>query len=503
MPPTSRQATTTHASCSPTRPCVAGVATPRANSVNPRTSRCRCRSSVRRASCRPWRYRSCRPDSSTPDPATPPSTTNSQAKDNAPPTPPSNSTSPDSGGIPTNAAAATINVTAVDATAPGFLTVYPCDTPMPLASSLNYTTGATIPNELITKLSNTGTICIYTLHPTDLIVDTTGWLPNTPNYTPLVPARLLDTRPGNTTIDNQFAGQGQRPANSTLELHITGRGGIPTNAAAAAINVTAVDATAPGFLTVYPCDTPMPLASSLNYTTGATIPNELITKLSNTGTICIYTLHPTDLIVDTTGWLPNTPNYTPLVPGPTPRHPTRQHHHRQPIRRPRTTPRQLHPRTPHHRTRRHPHQRSSRHHQRHRRRRHRTRLPHRLPLRHTHATRLQPQLHHRRNHPQRTHHQTLQHRHHLHLHTPPHRPHRRHHRLAEVTGSAELRCISAGAAESCGHAHRKRNHLHPPRRHVRQEQPARRPSTAARQGTRRLAITQEGSTRFELVRRTS
>ena len=62
----------------------------------------------------------------------------------------------------------------VNAAAPGFVTVYPCGTPRPLASSLNYIPGGTTPNELIAKLSATGTICLYTLAGIDLIVDVTG-----------------------------------------------------------------------------------------------------------------------------------------------------------------------------------------------------------------------------------------------------------------------------------------------------------------------------------------
>ena len=218
------------------------------------------------------------------------------------------------GAIPTNAAAVVVNVTAVDATAPGFITVYPCDAPRPLASSLNYSTGQTIPNELIAKLSAGGTLCLFTLAATDLIVDATGWLPPTPGYTPLVPARLLDTRPGNPTLDNQFAGIGRRDAGSTLQLDVGGRGGVPTGAAAAVVNITAVDPSSAGFVTVYPCDASPPLASSLNFAAGATIPNELISKLSSTGTICLYTTAAVDLVVDVTGWLPITPAYTALVP---------------------------------------------------------------------------------------------------------------------------------------------------------------------------------------------
>jgi alpha-tubulin suppressor-like RCC1 family protein len=218
------------------------------------------------------------------------------------------------GGVDSDAAAAVVNVTAVNGSAPGFVTVYPCDAPRPLASSLNYLPGTAVPNELIARLSPSGSVCLYTLQAVDLVVDVVGYLPATPGYTPLVPARLLDTRAGEPTSDGQYAGGGQRPAGSTLELPIAGRGGVDSDAAAAVVNVTAVNGSAAGFVTVYPCDAPRPLASSLNYLPGTVVPNELVTRMSSAGTVCLYTLQPVDLVVDVVGYLSTTPGYTPLVP---------------------------------------------------------------------------------------------------------------------------------------------------------------------------------------------
>ncbi len=174
--------------------------------------------------------------------------------------------------MPIGAAAAVLNVTAIDAGGSGFVTVYPCDAPRPVASSLNYVPGSTTPNEVIAKLSASGTICLFTLQPVDLVVDITGWVPSPSALAPLVPARLLDTRPGEPTIDHQFEGQGTRPAGSILELPIIGRGGVSSGAVAAVVNITAVNATTAGFVTVYPCDAPRPLASSLNYMPGIGVP---------------------------------------------------------------------------------------------------------------------------------------------------------------------------------------------------------------------------------------
>ena len=47
-------------------------------------------------------------------------------------------------------------------------------------------------------------------------------------------------------------------AGSTLELQVTGVAGVPSNADAVVLNMTVVNAQAPGFATVYPCGQPRP-----------------------------------------------------------------------------------------------------------------------------------------------------------------------------------------------------------------------------------------------------
>ena len=86
----------------------------------------------------------------------------------------------------------------------------------------------------------------------------------------MTPTRLLDTREGQTTFDGFDQAVGRLDANSTYELNIAGRAGITQGAVAAVINMVAVDPTAPGYLTVWPCSDSKPLASALNYETGET-----------------------------------------------------------------------------------------------------------------------------------------------------------------------------------------------------------------------------------------
>lgn len=220
--------------------------------------------------------------------------------------------------LPSSATSVSLNVTVVGAQGPGFVTVFPCDSAQPNASSLNYSYGQTIPNAVISKVAANGTVCFYTLAATHLIVDINGYNPIGSGFVPLVPARLLETRPagpGISTVDGRFLSAGLRSAKSTTSLQVTARGRVPVDAAAAVLNVTVTGATGPGFVTVYPCDASRPISSNLNFSAGQTIPNAVITKLATDGTVCLYTTAGTHLVVDVTGYYPAGSGFNPLVPG--------------------------------------------------------------------------------------------------------------------------------------------------------------------------------------------
>ena len=74
---------------------------------------------------------------------------------------------------------------------------------------------------------------------------------------------------------------------------------MPADASAVVLNVTSANATDSGFVTVYPCDTTLPLASNVNFTSGTITANAVVSKLSPTGTVCLYVKGATtDLITD-------------------------------------------------------------------------------------------------------------------------------------------------------------------------------------------------------------
>jgi hypothetical protein len=71
------------------------------------------------------------------------------------------------------------------------------------------------------------------------------------------------------------------------------------------LNVTMIRPDGNGFVTIYPCGT-RPDASSMNAPNGGgVVANEVIAKLSPTGTVCLYSSTPTNLAVDVTGYIAN------------------------------------------------------------------------------------------------------------------------------------------------------------------------------------------------------
>ncbi len=216
------------------------------------------------------------------------------------------------GDVPlTGATAATLNITAVDPNANGFLTVWPCDQALPTASSLNFAAGDVVPNLVTTKLSPAGTVCVLSTTSTHLLADVGMWFGNaeTAGFKELVPDRLLDTR---NAIGVPVAGK--VTALGTVHLQVAGRGGVPlAGVTAVALNLTAVGADADGYVTAWPCDQGLPVVSNLNFSSGQTIPNAATVKLAADGSVCLFTTATTHLLADVTGYYTGDPD-TGFVP---------------------------------------------------------------------------------------------------------------------------------------------------------------------------------------------
>jgi len=213
--------------------------------------------------------------------------------------------------------AVVLNVTATNPIGPGFATVFPAGSTLPIASNLNYLAGDSVSNLVVVKLGTNGQVSLFSHARTDMVADLMGYFVTGSDLTSFAPQRFLDTRIGFTTLDGQEAGTGAIASNNVLSLPIAGRGNVPASGAGTVImNLTATQPTTPGYMTAWSGDVTRPLASTLNFVTGQTIPNLVISKLSENGTVSLYNGGgTTDLIADVTAWFPDNAELTSITPG--------------------------------------------------------------------------------------------------------------------------------------------------------------------------------------------
>jgi hypothetical protein len=212
-------------------------------------------------------------------------------------------------GIPadSNVEAVALTLTAVGAASPGFLTATTCGASS-ATSNVNYLDQSPSPNLVVVAPNAQGEVCITSLASTHIIVDLFGIIVATPPNqtgtaqpdTPLIgtagdaapfedsASRVLDTR----DIGGPIA------AGTTLMLDVGESPGV-------VMNLTAVGASAPGYLTAFPCASGLPNTSSLNVLNAQATSNAVIVAPDADGRICVYSLSSTHVIVDVQATMPS------------------------------------------------------------------------------------------------------------------------------------------------------------------------------------------------------
>jgi hypothetical protein len=126
---------------------------------------------------------------------------------------------------------------------------------------------------------------------------------NASSFVPITPCRLMDTRAASNVGPRATPITGGETY-SALVWGTNGDCTIPATATAVSLNVTFVNPSSPGFVTVYPPDKPWPGTSNLNFVAGqAPAPNGVISPLSADGKIGFYNFIGTvDLVADIAGY---------------------------------------------------------------------------------------------------------------------------------------------------------------------------------------------------------
>jgi hypothetical protein len=195
-------------------------------------------------------------------------------------------------GVPNAANAVAINVTAVNATIGGHLTVFPGGTGEPNASTVNFPATRAVPNMAVVPLGTApgavGKISITndsqgTVH---VVVDIVGYYFNASSFGsgfhPTTITRTLDTR-------FNIGSNGTIPPGTAITVQLAGRNVVPANGATlVALNVAVLSPTGSGFVLAYPADVARPTASTANFIAGENVSNLTIVRLPASGLITFY-----------------------------------------------------------------------------------------------------------------------------------------------------------------------------------------------------------------------
>ena len=212
------------------------------------------------------------------------------------------------GGVPSNATAATGNLTVTGQTSKGFLFIGPNATNDPTSSTLNFPVGDDRANGVTVALGAGGTLSVTFVAPSPgpiahVIFDVTGYfVPNSSgaSYVPLTPSRILDTRSGTGLA-------GPSTSHAARTFGVSGRGGVPASVPAVTGNLTVTGQTSNGYLYLGPVAMNDPTSSTLNFPVGDDRANGVTVALGPTGTLSVTFVAPAPgpiahVIFDVTGY---------------------------------------------------------------------------------------------------------------------------------------------------------------------------------------------------------
>jgi hypothetical protein len=189
------------------------------------------------------------------------------------------------GGIPADATAVTGNLTVVEQTSSGFLSLGPIPDASPSTSRLNFPSGDTRANNVTVRLSSSGGLSGVFVGGSGarahVLFDVTGYFragTDGARFTALDPTRLLDTR-------TDFGLAGVFTSGIPRVFAVAGLGGVPAGAIAVAGNVTVTGQTRPGYVSIGPVADGAPTTSSLNFPMGDTRANGVVVPLGAGGTL--------------------------------------------------------------------------------------------------------------------------------------------------------------------------------------------------------------------------
>jgi hypothetical protein len=204
-------------------------------------------------------------------------------------------------GIPSNAAAYSVNVAVVPSGPLGYLTVWPTGQTQPGVATVSSVDGRVRSNAAIVPAGTGGAISMFASNTTNVVLDINGYFVTSSTalqFYPVTPCRLVDTRNPTASLG------GPSLAGNTSRTFPLGSGScnLPASAQAYSLNLAVVPQGPLGYLTAWPTGQTQPGTANLSSTTGTVTANAAIIPAGTSGSIDVYASNTTDVIIDVNGY---------------------------------------------------------------------------------------------------------------------------------------------------------------------------------------------------------
>jgi len=213
-------------------------------------------------------------------------------------------------GIPADARAVAVNVTAVHSSGLTHVRAWPAGAPVPNASVTNTDPQRTSAATTIVGVGGEGRISLWNASgSTHLLVDVTGYFVDAATGSGFAaaatPTRLLDTR----TDGGAVAGGTRRT------VQVAGRAGVPADATAVVLNVTST-AGGQGYVSVVPRGAAAGVVSTVNHQPQRDVANRAVVPLTGGAVDVDVAGASAHVVVDVVGWFSPSASarFTPVVP---------------------------------------------------------------------------------------------------------------------------------------------------------------------------------------------
>jgi hypothetical protein len=202
------------------------------------------------------------------------------------------------GGVPSSGASAVVlTLTAITPTAAAYLQVYPAgNRPAQPTSNTNVVPGQSVAALVTSPLGTGGAVQLHVSQGSvGFVADVLGYYTSGGGrYVPLTPRRILDTRTGTPVT-----------AGADRSVPVAGQNGVPVSATAVVVNATAVGASQPLNLEIYPSgNAPSPRTSTVSLQDGYPVPDLVVMRLGAGGAINLSASNgSTHVVLDVVGYL--------------------------------------------------------------------------------------------------------------------------------------------------------------------------------------------------------